>query len=74
LKNKISSENCANVDDFIKEVKTELLSTLGSFSPGQISIHLTDGGAALEPDGLLPTENTAKSPLYMMVESESDQH
>jgi hypothetical protein len=28
---------------------------------------LTDGGPALEPDGLLPTENTAKIPLFITV-------
>jgi hypothetical protein len=47
---KVSTEGCADVDDFIEAVKKELTHQLGQYDSDQISISLTAGGAALRPD------------------------
>jgi hypothetical protein len=71
----VSTENCTNVYQFIKEVKKELSPDLDNIPPSRISLSLTDGGPALRP-GLQLTdipsqpgylENDDENPLFITV-------
>ena len=74
---RVSTEGCEIVDDFIEAVKKKLLTLYGEFPNGEISISLTEGGQALQPDlqlneiSALPgyTENNYKHPLFITVAS-----
>ncbi len=63
----VSSVGCENVDDFLKAVKRELSSKLGPYDTDQLTLSLTVGGPALEPDDNLPIQNTARTPLIVSV-------
>ena len=64
----VSTEGCLNIDDFIEAVKKKLQIS----NPAQeISISLTEGGKALDPDDSVPLQNTAKTPLYISVTESS---
>jgi hypothetical protein len=63
----VTTLNCTNVYQFIKEVKKELSPRFDAVPNDQISLALTDGGAFLEPHDTLPPQNTGDSPLYITV-------
>ncbi|KAI8893338.1 hypothetical protein BC833DRAFT_608690 [Globomyces pollinis-pini] len=62
---KVSTEECQDVDDFLKACKKELPSTLGSYDVSQLCLSTTVGGAPLQPDGPIPAQNTEKAPLFI---------
>ena len=71
----VSTEECQNVDDFLKQCKKNLSSKLGSYDVDQLCLSTTDGGTALRP-GLLLTaipsqpgyvENDDEHPLFISV-------
>ena len=70
---KVSTENCDDVDDFIKAVMKELTPLLNAYAPAQISISSREGGLALRR-GMLINEipeidkNDDENPLYIIVE------
>lgn len=61
----VSTEECQNVDDFLKQCKKELSPLLDSFAPAQLSLSTTDGGTPLQPDDAISAQNTAKTPLFI---------
>jgi hypothetical protein len=61
----VSTEECQNVDDFLKQCKKELPHLLGSYDSAQLSLSTTDGGTPLQPDDDIPAQNNAKNPLYI---------
>jgi S1-C subfamily serine protease len=61
----VSTEECHNVDDFLKACKKELSPLLDSYAPAQLSLSTTDGGTPLQPDDDIPAQNTAKNPLFI---------
>lgn len=63
----VSTEECHNVDDFIKACKKELSPLLDSYAPSQLSLSTADGGTPLQPDDDIPAQNTAKNPLFITV-------
>jgi len=63
----VSTEQCLNVDDFLKACKKELLFLYGQFPPGELSLSTTADGPLLQPDDPIPAQNTAKSPLFISV-------
>ena len=63
----VSTEECQDVDDFLKACKKELSSKLGSYDVDQLSLSTTDGGSPLQPDDPIPDQNTAKTPLFIGV-------
>ena len=62
---KVSTEDCQDVDDFLKACKKELSSKLGSYDVDQLCLSTTDGGTPLQPDDDIPAQNTAKNPLFI---------
>jgi hypothetical protein len=69
----VSSEECQDVDDFLKQCKKELSSKLGSYDVDQLSLSTTDGGTPLQPDDPIPAQNTAKAPLFISIADGSTQ-
>jgi hypothetical protein len=63
----VSTEECQNVDDFLKACKKELPHLLGSYDSAQLSLSITDGGPPLQPDDSIPVQNIAKAPLFISV-------
>ena len=63
----VSTEECHNVDDFLKACKKELSPLLDSYSPAQLFLSTTDGGTLLQPDDTLPAQNTSKTPLLICI-------
>lgn len=70
---KVSTEECQDVDDFLKAVKKEISPLLDSYAPAQLCLSTTDGGPSLRP-GLLLTdipsqpgysENDDEHPLFI---------
>ena len=64
---KVSTEECQDVDDFLKQCKKELLFLYGQFPPGELSLSTTNAGTPLQPDDAIPAQNTAKAPLFISV-------
>ena len=64
---KVSTEQCQDVDDFLKQCKKELLFLYGQFPPGELSLSTTAGGPPLQPDDAIPGQNTAQAPLFISV-------
>ena len=67
---KVSTEGCADVDDFIEATKKKLTHKLGEYDSDQISISLTEGGKALRRGLKLNevpniTENNDENPLFI---------
>jgi hypothetical protein len=62
---KVSTDDCEDVNDFLKACKKEHSSTLGSFDVCQLSLSTTADGASLAPDDPVPAQNTAKTPLFI---------
>ena len=58
----VSTEECHNVDDFLKACKKELQIPN---PPQELSLSTTDGGTPLQPDDDIPAQNTAKNPLFI---------
>jgi hypothetical protein len=58
----VSTEECHNVDDFLKACKKELQIPN---PPQELSLSTTDGGTPLQPDDYIPAQNTAKNPLFI---------
>jgi hypothetical protein len=69
----VSTEECQNVDDFLKACKKELSSKLGGYDVDQISLSTTVGGIPLQPDDPIPAQNTAKTPLFISIADGSTQ-
>ena len=78
---KVSTEECQDVDDFLKASKKELLFLYGQFPPGELSLSTTVDGLALR-SGLLLTaipsqpgyvENDDEHPLFISVADGSTQ-
>jgi hypothetical protein len=67
----VSTENCENVDDFIKACKKELPRKLGSYDADQLSLSTSAGAGPLQPDDDLPAQNTAQTPLFISISGES---
>ena len=61
----VSTKECQNVDDFLEACKKKLPHLLGSYDSAQLSLSTTDGGTALQPDDDIPSQNTAKNPLFI---------
>ena len=61
----VSTEECQNVDAFIKACKKDLSPLLDSYAPAQLCLSTTDGGTPLQPDDSIPAQNTAKTPLFI---------
>ena len=75
---KVSTEDCQDVNDFLKACKKELSQKLGSYDVDQLSLSTTECGSALRP-GLKLTdlssqpgylENSDENPLYISIEEE----
>ncbi|KAI8900831.1 hypothetical protein BC833DRAFT_580266 [Globomyces pollinis-pini] len=64
---KVSTDQCQDVDDFLKACKKELSSTLVSYDVDQLSLSTTDGGTPLQPGDAIPAQNTSKTPLFITV-------
>jgi hypothetical protein len=64
---KVSTEECQDIDDFLKQCKKELLLLYGQFPPGELFLSTTADGPPLEPDDAIPAQNTAKAPLFISV-------
>ena len=64
---KVSTDECEDVNDFLKACKKEHSSKLGSYGVDQLSLSLTDGGTPLEPDDPIPAQNTAKTCLFISI-------
>ena len=62
---KVSTEECQDVDDFIKACKKELPHLLGSYDSAQLVLSTTADGTPLQPDDAIPAQNTAKAPLFI---------
>lgn len=58
---------CADVDDFIRECKRELLFLYGSFPNGKITVYLPGSSTALEPDDPVPDTKTEEEALTIVV-------
>ena len=58
---------------WVTACKEELLSLYGQFPAGEISLSTTEGGIPLEPDDLLPAQNTRNTPVYINVFSEVEE-
>jgi hypothetical protein len=69
----VSTEECQNVDDFLKQCKKELLFLYGQFPLGELSLSTTAGGPPLQPDDAIPGQNTAQAPLCISVANGSAQ-
>ena len=50
---KVSTEECQDVDDFLKACKKELSPLFDSYAPAQLSLSLTKGGEPFRPGHLL---------------------
>ena len=69
----VSTQNCQNVDDFLKACKKELSPLLNSISPGQLFLSTTQGGPPLRPSLLITAivsqtgylENDDQYPLFI---------
>ena len=61
----VSTEECQNVDDFLKQCKKGLSPLLDSYAPAQLCLSTTDDGPSLQPDDAIPAQNTAKTPLFI---------
>jgi hypothetical protein len=70
---RVSTEECQDVDDFLKACKKELSPHFDSVAIDQLFLSLTDGGEALQPDDPLPAQNTAKTPLFITITATSGQ-
>ena len=68
---KVSTEDCQDVDDFIKACKKELSPLLDSYAPAQLCLSTTADGPPLQPDDPIPAQNTAKNPLFISVANSS---
>jgi hypothetical protein len=62
---KVSTEICEDIADFKEAIKKKLSPDLDYIPPSRISISLTEGGPPLEPDAPIPSQNTAKTPLFV---------
>jgi hypothetical protein len=64
---KVSTEDCQDVDDFLKVCKKELSSKLGSYDVDQLSLSTTNGGTPLQPGYFLNQipQNTDDNPLFI---------
>ena len=69
----VSTVECQNVDDFLKQCKKEFSSKLGSYDVDQLCLSTTDGGTPLQPDDPIPAQNTAQTPLFISVANGSAQ-
>ena len=78
---KVSTDECQDVDDFLKQCKKELLFLYGQFAPGELSLSTTDGGHSLRPGLLLNdipsqpgySKNDDEHPLFISIADGSTQ-
>jgi hypothetical protein len=70
---KVSTEECQDVDDFLKQCKKELSPHFDSIATDQLSLSTTDGGTPLQPDDAIPAQNTAQTPLFISIADGSTQ-
>jgi hypothetical protein len=59
--------DCEIVDDFLEACKKKLSPLFDSVATAQLSLSSTEGGTPLQPDDLIPAQNTAKTPLFISV-------
>ena len=63
----VSTEECQNVDDFLKACKKDLSPHFDSVATDQLSLSATDGGTPLQPNDCIPAQNTAKNPFLLLL-------
>ena len=66
----VSTQECFNVDDFIKAVKKELQIPN---PPQELSLSTAAEGPLLQPDDPIPAQNTAQTPLFISIADVSTQ-